>query len=381
MLETPPNPPPQPPVALGAAAQTIRTALDPVRALTARARYLVKIPASVADARVRPPKTVAPVMAHPVFAEPMYRPLRDRSADLLVPNLHLIPNNTVSLMEVNDRFIESYLMGANHEMARELLWREFPTDQRGSYFRQFWDAGDRVERDRSKTASEIEEASLDVKPLHTWNRATALGTHGNLPAIPGAQPGEPRLVVVVRGDVLKKYPTAVIFAQKAMWSVDEHLRDIRVLDDTDPEQNLQSPLFHAEIEPDIRFLGFNLTVSIVNGSKNRADNDPGWFIVIQERPGEPRFGLDNRSADTPAAAARWDDLAWEHLDGFETLGAIDLTRPVATTAMSTPDDGIAWGRNAADMAYILYQIPVMVAFHAADMLEPNLASPAIDVPL
>lgn len=378
---TPLNPPPRPPVGIDAAAQAVRAALNPVRAIKVRSRHLVRIPKSVADGRIQPPKTIAPVMAHPVFAEPMYRPLRDRSADLLVPNLQLIPNNTVSLMLVNDRFIESYLVGVNHEMARELLWREFPTDQRGSYFRQFWDVGDRVERDPSKTAREIEEAFLDVKALHAWDPATALGSHGNLPPIPGAQPGEARLVVVVRGDVLKKYPTAVIFAQKALWSQDEHGRDIRVLDNSEPEKNLQSPLFKAEIEPDLRFLGFNLTLSIVKGSPVRADNNPGWFIVIQERPGEPRFGLDNRSADTPDLAAKWDDLAWEHIDGFETLNVVDLSKAVATTSMQAPDNQVAWGRNAADMAYILYQVPVMVAFHAADMLEPNLPPSLIEVPL
>ena len=381
MEAAPSDPPLRPAVGFEAAARTIRTALDPARALTLRARVMVKIPASVADIRVRPPKTIAPVMAHPVFAEPMYRPLRDRSEDLLVPNLRLIPNNTVSLMEVNDRFIESYLMGVNHEMARELLWREFPTDQRGSYFRQFWDVGDRIERDPSKTAREVEEAFVDVKALHTWDPATALGTHGNLPAIPGAQPGEARLVVVVRGDVLKKYPTAVIFAQKAMWTTDEHDNDIRVLDDSDPAANLQTPLFKAEIESDIRFLGFNLTASIVKGSPVRADNNPGWFVVIQERPGEPRFGLDIRSADTPDRATKWNQLAWEHIDGFEAFGPLDLTRPVATDAMEAPDSRVAWGSNAADMAYILYQVPVMVAFHAADMLNTNRPPAPIDVPL
>ena len=40
------------------------------------------------------------------------------------------------------------MVGLNHEMARELLWREYPTDQRGSYFRQFWDASVAVERER-----------------------------------------------------------------------------------------------------------------------------------------------------------------------------------------------------------------------------------------
>ncbi len=31
------------------------------------------------------------------------------------------------------------MVGLNYEFGRKLLWREYPTDQRGSYFRQFWD--------------------------------------------------------------------------------------------------------------------------------------------------------------------------------------------------------------------------------------------------
>ena len=40
------------------------------------------------------------------------------------------------------------MVGLNHEFARELLWREYPTDQRGSYFRQFWDVARRARRRR-----------------------------------------------------------------------------------------------------------------------------------------------------------------------------------------------------------------------------------------
>ena len=69
----------------------------------------------------------------------MYKPLVDRSTELFLPNMHLIAQNTITLLETNQRFIESYMVGLNHEFARELLWREYPTDQRGSYFRQFWD--------------------------------------------------------------------------------------------------------------------------------------------------------------------------------------------------------------------------------------------------
>ena len=70
----------------------------------------------------------------------MYGPLKDLSDELLVPNLGLVPPNTISLMLTNPPFIEAYLAGVNHEFARELLWREYPTDCRGSPFRQFWDA-------------------------------------------------------------------------------------------------------------------------------------------------------------------------------------------------------------------------------------------------
>jgi hypothetical protein len=78
-------------------------------------------------------------MAYPVLDLPMYKPLADMSSELFLPNINLIPENSITLLENNQKFIESYMVGINHEMSRELLWREYPTDQRGSYFRQFWD--------------------------------------------------------------------------------------------------------------------------------------------------------------------------------------------------------------------------------------------------
>ena len=68
----------------------------------------------------------------------MYEKLRDLSAELFLPNLKLIPPDTITLLKTNPPFIESYMVGLNHEFGRELLWREYPTDERGSYFRQFW---------------------------------------------------------------------------------------------------------------------------------------------------------------------------------------------------------------------------------------------------
>ncbi len=365
----PPKPPERQPLVLNNAVTTLQRSLDPSLAIPRRAEFLVKIPAKVKGSYLRPHKTLVTVMAHPVFSQPMYQPLRDISSEFLVPNLELIPNNTISLMETNQRFIEAYMVGLNHEMGCELLWREFPTDQRGSYFRQFWDVADQVNRD-NKTPAQLEEELLDITRLHTWDKSTTLGSHENRPLPSGAEPGEARLVLVIRGDLLKKYPTAVIYAQRAAWAK-EGGRDVRVLDEEgDPAQTIKNPVFKAEIEPDIRFLGFDLTASVAKGSPKVADLNPGWFFVIQERPGEPRFGLDNFSDESPATATTWDELAWEHLENFDTLGFIDFNAGINEDVPDNSIDGkFEWGRNAADMAYILYQVPVMVAFHGADMLN------------
>jgi hypothetical protein len=200
---SPPPRPPRPPLSLDNAIAKLKQAIDPAMTLPRRAQFVLKIPASIKDGYVRPQKTLVTVMAHPVFAEPMYRALRDISSEFLAPNLGLIPNNTISLLETNQRFIESYMVGLNDEMGRELLWRQFPTDQRGSYFRQFWDVGDAVERDGSKPAAQVEEELLDVTKLHLWDRESALGSHAARPLPTGAEPDEARLVLVVRGDLLK----------------------------------------------------------------------------------------------------------------------------------------------------------------------------------
>ena len=73
-----------------------------------------------------------PVMDAPSFPQPMYEALRDYRQDTLFPGLEQVPPDTVQLLQTNSAFIEAFMVGLNHEMARELLWREYPTDQRGT---------------------------------------------------------------------------------------------------------------------------------------------------------------------------------------------------------------------------------------------------------
>jgi hypothetical protein len=110
------------------------------------------------------------------------------------------------------------MVGLNHEMGSELLWREYPTDQRGSYFRQFWDVKGIVtpaskktnEEEKKKEAEEMADKLKDIKPIHTWPKNSLLGRHNNRDAQGDAE----QLVLVIRGELLKRYPNTVIFRSK-----------------------------------------------------------------------------------------------------------------------------------------------------------------------
>ena len=115
-------------------------------------------------------------------------------------------------MQTNQPFIESYLVGLNHEFARELLWREYPTDQRGSYFRQFWDVSN-YRRPRGRDPKQLAEDLKDIPRSTSGPRRPALGSHNQR----DTQGDQSQVVLVIRGDLLKRYPNTFIYAQKAAW--------------------------------------------------------------------------------------------------------------------------------------------------------------------
>ncbi|MGI9069301.1 MAG: hypothetical protein ACR2HX_23235 [Pyrinomonadaceae bacterium] len=355
-------------------------AIDPHVTFPSRLSALVKIPGRAFER----PEEIVDAMAHPDFEDAMYKYLRDINKELLIPNLQLIPPNTISLLETNPKFIESYMVGLNHEMGRELLWREYPTDLRGSYFRQFWEVKGISNPDTPADA----ELLKDITKVHVWQSTSELGAHRPLPGKQAdVQPPEKNLVLVIRGELLKRYPNTVIYAQKAV--ADKQGNNVITGDEMDAGQfkiELKFPLFKAEIEPDLRFFGFDLTLKKAKGEDRsndfRADDKRGWFFVLQEVPGEPRFGMDiayERTRDTDNLAANdpldtWDNLAWNRFGSTEP--AFIKRSPVPTF----PRPNVAklsknpWANNSAHMAYILFQTPVMVAVHATEML--NLKKPA-----
>ncbi len=330
-------------------------------------------------------------MAYPEFDIAMYEPLKKISSELFLPNINFIANNSISLLETNQKFIEAYMVGLNHEFARELLWREYPTDQRGSYFRQFWDVSTYLP-DPGFSEQEWKERMKDIPPLHRWSKFSELGDHDNR-EINGDK--EEEVVLVIRGELLKKYPSAVIYAHKAQWhkkpdgTFDFNAeRELAILTDAEkakpPKEKVKTPLYEAKVDPDITFFGFDLTVEKVQGGTGDHPGDedkPGWFFVIKERPGEPRFGLDLEPADDEPIDV-WNDLSWEKVAPSGSFLEINSSTPTITIGEVTAssegekvdqnkdDKKIIWNKNmnAAELAYVLYQVPVMVAVHASEML-------------
>ena len=339
------------------AAAKIKDSIHPHKTFPYRLSTLIKFPG---DIKIDQPEYIFPAMAWPDFEDPMYKKLEAISSELLLPNLKLVPPNTISLLKTNQKFIESYIVGLNHEMGRELLWREYPTDQRGSYFRQFWDVSGIIKPAEDKPAAQISEESKDIKPIHTWPLSSLLGRHNNRDAAGDAE----QLVLVIRGDLLTKYPNTFIFAQKAIAGQNPDEPEIdKDLTDAEFKDHVMFPLYKAEIAPDIKFFGFDLTIEQAKGTATTSPftDDNGWFFMIQQVPGEPQFGMDV-SFDQGSDGLSWDDLAWDKFTEEITFIKVGVKPTI-------DPEPVKWGKDAASMAYILFQKPSMIAVHAKDMLE------------
>jgi hypothetical protein len=354
---------------------TMVTAIDPKTTIIRRGLSMIALPPWII-AEIG--EDFNEVMAYPKIDLPMYQPLEERSADRLLPNINKIARNSITLMETNQRFIEAYMVGLNYEFARKLLWREYPTDQRGSYFRQFWSVGDTIDSE-GLSEDALKEKLYDIPEIHRWEPTSALGDHNN--RIPPGQPAEPQAVLIIRGELLKKYPNTVIFAEHAKMSGSLREPDWLTAEEekNPPPSKTRTPLYQAHPTDDIYFFGFDLTIDEVKGT----GGDPGWYFVLQERPGEARFGLE-LSPTTPIEA--FDDVCWnDAMPGitpgqFLAAGALSSVNFTEPSDVTDPPKHDQWNDDrrvnlasvsSARWAYMLLRQPVMVAIHASEMLAQN----------
>ncbi|HLO01679.1 MAG TPA: hypothetical protein VK191_00990 [Symbiobacteriaceae bacterium] len=246
-----------------------------------------------------------PLAFIPRFDTPMHQPLAALSTEWILPGMGTVPAESISLLKPNARFVEAYMAGLNHELARELLCREFPAPQDATYFASFW------------------SSRAEIEDLDGWDRTSKLGQHRH----PATQPM--RAVLLLRGALVRRYPRAAIYAAKAILGPDGK----RV-----PGATVKLPLFRSTLEPDVLLVGFDLTDDDLRGTADGL----GWYVVIQDQPAEPRFGL------TPEQAA----------DATHFGGAVNLT-------------GLSWSPTGAHLAAELFRRPVRVSIHASRLLPPE----------
>jgi hypothetical protein len=267
------------------------------------------------------------IMAYPTIAQPAYGYLAAYDRTRFLPGIEEVPPDGITLLETNPRFIEAFMVGLNHEMNRELLWREFPTDQRGSPLRKFWAWADGAD---------------DIDPIHAWPVAQALGRHTR-----GA--GDAQIVVLIRGQLLRRYPTTAVYAWRAAG---------RRLTPQPGAGDIVRPVFGGVLPPDLTFFGFPLT---------RADltAGDGWYFVLEQQVTEPRFGLDEEPAGQAAPAlTRWSDASWAHT-GVAPGGHLSLTAgPLAAAVLG----GVPFAGHAGLFAGHTWQQPVRVAVPAKKMV-------------
>ena len=237
---------------------------------------------------------------------------------------------------------------------------------------------------------ELRERLRDIPPLHEWHPRSDLGDHDHRQA---GGSGRDEVVLTIRGELLKKYPNAVIYAHRARWQLNpdgtiDRSQERALVDIADPAapspDEARTPLYEARVDPDLAFFGFDLTAEEAKGETAARPDDPGWFFVIKERPGEPRFGFDiARSGPLEV----WNDLAWPDVLPTGELVNVGAATPSFTLDSPTEpekatqhadDVQVSWGpgMTAADAAYVMYQAPVLVGVHAAEMLTPRTADGA-----
>lgn len=311
------------------AAGAVLDALQPLGQQLTRARGLIAAP----DVELRAVTDVRPlrrIMEHPRFGMPIAAELLARWPEWAIPGISGFPPDSATLLETNSPFVEALLVGLNQEFNRELLWREFPTDQRGSAFTRFW-------------PSEVDDP--DVDEIARWRPDAALGAHDETG-------GRDLLVLLVRAELLRRFPGTTVLAAKSVGGL---LPD-------EVTGTWKRPTFLLAIDEQTALFAFDLT--------EQQARDERWLFVLREPMRGAQFGFDGA---TGVALDTWADLTWADvpLDGRGfVVPRVVGSRPPRPGRL-TGADPAAWGRDAADVARISFQRPFQLAISPRRLLgEP-----------
>ncbi|MGC5198503.1 hypothetical protein, partial [Aphanothece microscopica] len=230
----------------------------------------------------------APIYRAPRLPVPLADYMVRIAPEALISGAQDLPDNTITFFEERRSFVESLLAGANHALNDELRWRGFATDLRGTPLARFWNRG----------APPADRTRDDIGPITGWT-----GPLGRQPD-PANPDGTRRLVVVIKGDVVRKLDQPIL-----------RIDLCATPDWTDTPQTSRYPVFSGKLRADTAYYGFDVARAAIL-ARDRIDR--AFFVILEPR-GRLRFGLDvghraardRRAQGSPrGAVATWDDLGW-----------------------------------------------------------------------
>jgi hypothetical protein len=268
----------------------------------------------------------------PRFARPMSEPLAERFPELMLPGAGTIEPDGVMLVESDQAFVEAFLVGANQELNYEMLWRRLPADMRATAFRRFWGHAD---------------GSDDIDAITTWDANTAVGSHVTTSA---------SMVLVVRSELVRRYPSLLVAAVPAAWDSQGNRAPVQ----NPPTMVL--PAFRGRIGADVLYAGFSQpSITDAIGTKTPA-GPAGWFFLLSENPGDPRFGLDPGIGSAPPTRAT---LSWGHLSPPPTTPYA----PIGSFPNVSDAGFSAATATAANVAMLVRQRPFRAFLHASLLIR------------
>jgi hypothetical protein len=218
---------------------------------------------------------IGPVEIEPELDLPLWSFLSNRAPDWMLPGAGDLVDGDVVALSTNPVFVESLLVGANHQTAGELRWRNIPLVTRWSPLRKFWQ--------RSND-------EFDIVPIKGWPEASAFGTAALVPAGRKAE-----AVVAFRTTLFRRYPATVVylFPESANWTAPDESNPL--------DAGRKEPTFTGTIGADITFFGFPIEPAELSKYWVVLEEPPAGYRLYQ-KPFVPAPPLPPGVAATSASA-------------------------------------------------------------------------------
>ena len=207
---------------------------------------------------------------------PAWRYLAERHREFLLFGSGEIPPDSVVPLEVNDRFVDAYLVGLNAQLLAELRFRNVAIAPGCTPVRRFWS--------QIRSATEAQPRPHDdIREIGSWPVTSSLGDPAHEPPEPAlGAVAKDELVVMFRTTLFQRYPDTIVSLRKA--GTPERL----------------APIFGGQLATDIQFFGFQVPASALSQ----------YDVVLEDPPHLVRFRHD------PAVVEQTTSSAWAstHLD-------------------------------------------------------------------